>query len=266
MYFNQLQQRLGKAQLNYHFHFSFKHRYLYVQTSKCACTYMKTGLSFAELSAGGFWSDSYKHTDPNVVFRDAMVPSPHLPVNRSVFIKPYQLSPEQFDDFIGNPANFKFAIVRNPYQRALSAYLDTMLGERLPFHSLKNSLANIKNISEDSVRGKDVSFFEFLTAIKNEQEKSGWTGIDQHYREQSFHIADDLISYSKIYRMENLEHIGATLSSTLGINFRTANRGSHLTQAADRISEFYKDPACAELVEDIYGNDLQRFNYQFPNT
>lgn len=265
MYFNQLQQRLGKAQLNYHFHLSFKHRYLYVQTSKCACTYMKTGLSFAELSAGGFWSDTYKHTDPNIVFRDAMVPSPHLPVNRSVFIKPYQLSAEQFDDFVGNPATFKFAIVRNPYQRALSGYLDTVQGGRLPFHSLRPALADVKNISEDAVAGRDVTFLEFLTALKNERDKSGWSNIDQHYRGQSFHIADDLISYSKIYRMEHLDEIGAELSSILGINFRAANRGGHITNATDRIAEFYEDRACVELIEDIYGEDLKRFNYQFPD-
>lgn len=265
MFFNFLQKRLGKAQLNYHFNFSFKHRYLYVQTSKCACTYLKSGLSFAELSSGGFWSDTYKHTDPNIVFRDAMVPSPHLPANRSVFIKPYQLSAEQFDNFIGNSANFKFAVVRNPFQRILSSYLDTALNDRLPFHSLKPELAIIKGISENEVSGKNVSFQEFLTAIRESLDKSGWSSIDQHYREQSFHISDDLIDYSRIYRLEKVEDLGAELSSVLGINFRTTNHGGHLTNSEKHTADYYSDKACIRLVEQLYENDLKRFNYQFPS-
>ncbi len=265
MYFTQLEQRLGRAQINYHFHFSFKHRYLYVQTSKCACTYMKSGLSFAELAAGGWWSADYKHTDPKVVFRDAMAPSPHLPVNRSVFIKPYQLPETLFDDFIGNPANFKFAVVRNPFERVLSAYLDTVKRGRLPFNSLKGAVASLKNISPDAVNGQDVTFVEFLTALRDMRDQSGWSAIDQHYREQSFHIGDDIIPYTKIYRMEHLDSIAADLSSVLGIRFQSQNRGTHTTNAADRVAELYADKTCVELVEDIYAKDIERFDYEFPS-
>lgn len=264
MYFTQLEQRLGRAQLNYHFHFSFKHRYLYVQTSKCACTYMKSGLSFAELAAGRWWSADYKHTDPNIVFGDALGSSPHQPVNRSVFIKPYQLTASQFDDFIANGANFKFAIVRNPYLRVLSAYLDTAQGGGLPFNSLKQSISVLKGVAPESITGGDVTFLEFLTALKAERDKSGWSAIDQHYREQSFHISDDIIPYTKIYRMENLDSIPADLSLILGIKFRTQNRGNHTTNAADRVEEFYADKACVELVSDIYAKDIERFNYGLP--
>lgn len=264
MSFAQLAQRIGGGQVNYHFNFSLRHRYLYVQNSKCGCTYLKSSLTQVELADARFFDASYRYTDYRVVVPDAMGKSPHQPVNRAVFVKPYQLGVHEFDRLLANPAMFRFAVVRNPYKRALSAYFDTMRKGRAPFLTLRASLARVKGIEPAAVLPEEVRFTEFLLAIEQQAQEQGWKHVDQHYRAQSVHLSDDIVRYDRIFRMEQFDEALIEIGTRIGVRLPPGNRGRHLTHSNERMAEGYADPACRSLVQRIYAADLERYGYDFP--
>lgn len=266
MSFKQLENRIGGAQVNYHFNFSIKRRYLYVQNSKCACTYLKSSLSLVELADSRFFEEGYQYTNPRIVVPDALGKNPHQPVNRSVFVKPYQLGVAAFDGLLSAPGYFKFTVVRNPYARALSAYLDTVKRDRLPFQELKPELAAVKAMPVLAVSSENVSFADFLRAIELRVQAGGWKAVDQHYRAQGMHISDDIISYSKIFRLERFPEAIDEISQHLGARLPEGKKGAHATDSDSKLAQYFEGSECRELVRRIYRNDLERFDYDFPVT
>lgn len=264
MLFKQLETRIGGAQVNYHFNFSIRNRYIYVQTSKCGCTYLKSSLTRVELSSKRFFDSEYRYTDPRFVVPDALGKTPHQPVNRSVFIKPYQLGVAAFEHFLSAPGYFKFAVVRNPYSRVLSAYLDTVGRNRPPFHTLKADLASIKGMQPAEINPNNVSFQDFLSAIERRVQEKGWRHVDQHYRLQTHHLSDDLIAYDRIFKLEQFPEALEEISSRIGVRLPEADRGPHQTDSSSRMATFYADTACSKLVASIYQDDLRRFGYEAP--
>ena len=264
MLFKQLETRIGGAQVNYHFNLSIRNRYIYVQNSKCACTYLKSSLTRVELSSKRFFDSEYRYTDPRIVIPDALGETPHQPVNRSVFIKPYQLGIAAFEHFLSAPGYFKFAVVRNPYSRALSAYLDTVKRNRPPFRTLKADIAQIKGMQPVEVNPLNVSFLDFLTAIERRVQEKGWRHVDQHYRAQTHHLSDDLIVYDRLFKLEQLPAALEEISSRIGVRLPEAERGPHLTDSNSQMASFYADAACRTLVARLYGDDLSRYGYEAP--
>lgn len=266
MYFEELTKRIGGSQVNYHFNFSLKNKYLYVQTSKCACTYLKTSLSRIELAPEVFFSPHYRYTHLDNIYKDALGGSPHRPVNNSCFVKPYQLGIQAFDELIANPDFFKFAVLRNPYSRILSAYLDTVKGRRPPLRSVKSYIAQIKNVPTDQLHFSEITFLDFLRGLQSQVEQSGWQEVDQHYRQQSFHISDDIIPYSKLYRVEEFSSALEDLSIRFKSPLAEVSRGSHTTNAKDKINNYYAKQESRDIAESLYQKDLDRFDYSFPES
>ncbi len=265
MYFEQLAKRIGGAQVNYHFNFSLKNKYLYVQTSKCACTYLKTSLSRIELAPDIFFSPQYRYTNLDNILKNALGGTPHRPVNNSSFVKPYQLGVRQFDELVGNPDIFKFAVLRNPYTRILSAYLDTVKGRRPPLRTVKKFIADQKGIPAEKLHHSEITFLDFLHGLNSQVAEEGWQGVDQHYRQQSFHISDDIIAYSKLYRVEELSSALEDLSALLASPLEKVSRGSHTTNASDKIRSYYANQESRDIAQTLYSKDLDRFDYSFPD-
>ena len=262
-YLQELDGRIGCAQVNYHFNFSLKNRYLYVQTSKCACTFIKASLTRFELADEAFFSASYRHTDREKVVKDALQNGPHQPVNRAVFVKPYQLGMKYFNQIISDPSYFRFTVVRNPYTRVLSAFLDTVVDRRPPLLNVLKELGELSQLTQRQQLQEDISFELFLTALKLRVERLGWGSIDQHYRQQHFHISDDLISYSKIFRVEDFSELNEDFLQRYGQPLPAVQRGEHTKSASDKMHEYYSHKTRA-LVAELFSEDLARFDYQFP--
>ena len=261
-YFQQLSSRIGGAQVNYHFNVSLKNRYLYVQTSKCACTFIKAGLTRFELGDLQYFDDHYRHTKHANVIQNALQNGPHQTVNRAVFVKPYQLGERGFDALLDDQQYFKFAMVRNPYSRVLSAFLDTIIDRRPPLLNLLPELAELMAVTPRQALTEQVSFKQFLLALQLKVERFGWGAVDQHFRQLHFHLSDDIISYSKLYKVEELDQFERDFAERHGQPFPKVQRGAHTKSAKSQLASYY-DQSCRALVAGLYKEDLERFGYKF---
>ena len=143
---------------------------------------------------------------------------------------------------------FKFAIVRNPWDRLVSAY-----------HYLNhggNSSADLIFKSEYLCKYK--TFEEFATNGLLIDEIKDWV----HFRPQISFVADSEYNFmiDNIYHYENITNdiyeIGRKLNIRIAAldKVNASNRGNYRK---------YYTPVTAELVANIYADDIKAFNYSF---
>lgn len=148
---------------------------------------------------------------------------------------------------------FRFAIVRNPYCRVLSCYLDkivTNTAER-QWHQ------RLLGFSQQ----EPISFRKFLVAIHRIDDRSR----DMHWRSQATLINDRRIHYHYLGGFEQfrrdltyaLEQIGCNRAAEMIQDLRP-----HKTDAAMRLREYFGD-AELTLAQQIYRVDFLRYGYSF---
>lgn len=131
---------------------------------------------------------------------------------------------------------FKFALVRNPWDRLLSCYFDKIVGRKM-FHEH---------------HGK--SFEEFIEYVAGLDLRTA----DDHLRLQACVFPIDEVDY--VGRFERLHDDVTTIFSRLGIHgarLPHRNRSQH-----DHYSRYY-DARTRELVGRIYAQDIDLFEYLF---
>jgi hypothetical protein len=139
---------------------------------------------------------------------------------------------------------FKFAFVRNPWDRAYSDYL-WLQKDR-----------NIRGGFKDYLHARGC----FKTVLNDRSEK-GYRG--DHLTTQSEYVADANYPLDFIGRFENLHQDISLLNSKLNIEKpfnmhaknNTKNKLSHY-------SKFYTN-SNKQLVEEVYHNDIKTLNYNF---
>ncbi|MGD1898123.1 MAG: sulfotransferase family 2 domain-containing protein [Phormidesmis sp.] len=230
---------LPKAAFNYSVNISEKSSFIYIETAKVACSTIKRTLQDLETEVLGL---------------------PPMPVVRNVHKKPESplLSPDDigldnFCEMLKDAHILKFAFVRNPYTRALSAYLDKIKKESAE----REKIAKRLNVSSDT----DISFETFLTCVS----ETPIHEMDHHWRPQSYQLMSDLIEYDFIGRFENLsvdlEKVLKKIYSDSEVGDRTVKRYSpHSTQADARLPHFYTEVAVS-LVKKVYQKDFDNFDY-----
>ena len=140
---------------------------------------------------------------------------------------------------------FKFAVVRNPYTRTLSAYLDKI--ERWPERKKKVG-----------------SFQSFLHRLHDSELYS-----NAHWAPQSSLLLLPSSLFDYFGKVENLnDDLAFIRSRILGEKFHPEPVKSalgHATGAADKLSRFY-DEGSVEMVRSLYKDDFELFNYptEFP--
>ena len=166
-----------------------------------------------------------------------------VPLNTLNHIK---LSELLFDDSI-----YKFTVVRNPYQRTLSAYLMFSKSNR-PMRMIPDK------------RNDQVEFSEFLRSLNSTSAiKSTW---NQHWREQTDLCSLDFFEY---FHLEDFEHSFFDfhrLDQTFQRDTRKllidmfGRSDNHHFNAVGRMSEFF---TCedAKLASEIHEKDFIFLNY-----
>lgn len=241
---------------NYATSISLANRYVYVETPKVACTSIKATLMSLELSE--VCTDYLRPSDGGlefVLFPYGRENAPdrvgvHHPPISSPFVKPYQLDLGEFLKVFESESYFRFAFVRNPFSRVLSAFLDKVSRDSPERRSVNNLLGT--HVEHQP------SFKEFVAAISLQSVDD----MDPHWRPQTYCLRTDQISYSFVGKFETFEsdmrRVDREMSGVLAPHFNKVC--PHETKAALKIGDYYCEEIEA-MVRQIYRSDFDFFGY-----
>ena len=176
--------------------------YIYINNPKCGCSTVRQTLWAAEHALGLADAPGSIHTEPDSW--------------------PWVDDSQRWEH---NEQAFVFTLVRNPYARVLSAYLDKIRDPNVwePF-AARHGLGDTQ-----------VSFIEFLRLIADEPPDQ----MDMHWRPQSHIVAPRVVPYDFIGTMESFEQ---DLWHILKCIFRREMPISvlrpHRTDAVERLAEY----------------------------
>lgn len=170
--------------------------------------------------------------------RQALNPS-HLGVSSSLSVKEF----------------FKFVVVRNPFDRTLSAYLSKVVGRyrKLP---RGHPLRNIDPASE--AEESPPSFGAFCNYLAN-----GGLYDDLHWSPQVDFLVLPIEDYDYIARLETIDTDFQIIAQKLGGQNALGMLDEdpvHRTSATSRRSQFY-DEDLYRLVGELYRKDFDAFGY-----
>lgn len=139
---------------------------------------------------------------------------------------------------------FKFAFVRNPFDRLVSCWLNKVVGRD------KGTL-----VVDEGIWNEIQDFSGFISFVETLDLKT----CNIHLREQSSLI--DLSAIDFIGRMENFEADLAEVLGIIGVPVAELEK-KNASKARKSYQEYYKD-ADIERVYKLYQKDCQIFGYQF---
>lgn len=149
-------------------------------------------------------------------------------------------SPHEFNTY------FKFTIVRNPWDRLLSAFVFLKKGG----FNQEDARWSSKHLS---------SYSDFNTFVKGwVNRKSVWT--KQHFYPQSYFVElNGKINVDYVGRFENINEDFAVVARRLGIEGEL----DHLNGTGKKNYRDYYDKESGEIVADVYRDDIALFDYRF---
>jgi hypothetical protein len=151
----------------------------------------------------------------------------------------------QFVEDINAAAKFKFAVVRNPYSRLLSAWLD------------KFAQASPKRAKFERRLGAAApTFGEFVERVSAQSPQD----MDPHWRVQHHNIYADRIGFDRFVKFEALEAGLAEVMAQFGkaTPASSVRKGQH--EAGARIAAHYTSDI-ARKVADTFAIDFATFGY-----
>jgi hypothetical protein len=237
---------MGWRSVNLHTHISLVNRYVYVEVPKAGCGTMKATLGGMEASRMG----------PGLASR--VQEFPHDRMRATPFVKPFQLPNDFLETVLTSPDYRRFAIVRDPASRVLSAYLEKIR------QGLKQSGAVVDALKESTGRDiepADITFAEFLSVVAQQSSREQ----DSHWRRQADHLGLGIVEYEAIIHLEELDASWdrvAELTSTPGLQEQYFCRNA--TAASSKVGEFYTSELRA-LVAETYARDFAELGYPLPS-
>lgn len=142
---------------------------------------------------------------------------------------------------------YKFCVVRNPYDRLVSAYAHISQREcNLKFKRLFKKL----NIN---------SFDDLISKLDNPKTYQKLINTIIHLRSQNELIHHKKIKMDDIFKFENFNKIEDTLNNKLGKNLKIKKLNS---SPRSDYRNYYNEYSIA-VVERIYKKDLEMFGYRF---
>tara|TARA_R110001599_G_scaffold145321_1_gene327604 strand:+ start:55537 stop:56751 length:1215 start_codon:yes stop_codon:yes gene_type:complete len=200
---------------------SHSHKLFYIPVAKCACTSLKS-----------------------MMVRLAGIDRPEVAVELGVhfvtdrFTTGVQLKDQTIDharEILASDDYFKFSVIRDPFERIISAYLEKFVYKR---HNQRNLMHTRPVISAIQGRAdidldRGVSFDEFVTFILNQDPFE----LDPHWRPQHLYLRG-VKHISRIFRLENIAQLEQYLLREKGITIKlghdnkTGRSDTHLQQAS----------------------------------
>ena len=183
--------------------------------------------------------------------------------------------------FIDDPSYFKFTIVRNPWSRLVSAYLDKFVIHK------KTAISSTKLI-EDAVyekagipvdRQKSVNFRQFVEYIMAKDENK----LNAHWKPQNLFFEG--VNFDFIGKLESLREDFAIVKDKLNLDielpYSSARKANYSQTEIDRTcyAEYYPqelqqlaklpkykqfyNPELIALTSEKYRQDIEQFGYEF---
>jgi hypothetical protein len=143
---------------------------------------------------------------------------------------------------------FRFTFVRDPFDRALSCYLDKIVNSVPERHRL------LPELGFDPV-GDVPSFADFLKAIADQPDGQR----DLHWAPQSWLTQPATMRYHFIGRLERFDQDFHHVCDKLGI-VAVTDTVRHSTKASEKLASFYGGEEI-RLVQAIYAADFTTFGY-----
>lgn len=142
---------------------------------------------------------------------------------------------------------FSFSVVRNPFARILSSFLDKIGNQNL--------LRKQFYWQQGLPAGKDTSLVEFLTLLKNSKAL-----FDQHWRPQVANLYVGFVPLDEVHFLESLDSTQSSVCERLAGVESFVKRSPHGTHAHTKVAEHINDEAQALIVE-LYKEDFETFGY-----
>lgn len=163
----------------------------------------------------------------------------------------------------------KYAMVRDPYSRVLSAYLNKVEDLMPPrpmtagedhFSKVVRDIDAFRRKHLDQDRYPDITFEVFLLWLRD---SGSWFTKDEHWAPQVTLLRQPEIKFDFIGRLENLAEDAPKILEDMGcdrgfpsqkdVNFAP-------TEATDKMLYYYTDEICA-IVADLYAADFDVLDY-----
>jgi hypothetical protein len=195
---------------------SERHKLLYVPIAKCGCTSLKSMMAeLAGVERGDVPEDMGIHfiTDKfntGVQLKD----------------KPMDLARE----ILASDQYFKFSVIRDPFERLVSAYMEKFVYKRENRHNLSHTRPVISAAqgTDDIDLHRGISFDDFAHYIVQQDPYD----LDPHWRPQNLYLLG-MPHMSQIFRLENIAQLETYLQQKLGV---TAELGHvNATRKSDTI-------------------------------
>ena len=163
----------------------------------------------------------------------------------------------------------KFACIRDPYSRILSAYLNKIV-ERLPFSGppetkdvfdlMVENIEQFRTATLDPTEFPEITFEVFLRWLATRY--SHYTD-DEHWRTQSDLLSLPQAQFDFLGRFETLATDAPAILDQIGCDIEFPSQkqiGFAPTGAQQQLDKYYT-VSCRELVQVIYSKDFKRFGY-----
>lgn len=172
----------------------------------------------------------------------------------SPLLSPFQLPDALLEEVFTSPKYYRFTVVRNPYTRLLSCYLDRIVpGDSMPYRQLLQAMG--KPV------GSKVSFADFVYTVCRQPPHNQ----NNHWRLQTSEICTSAIAFDFIGKQEtfaaDMKQIWSRVAAGRPVpNFEAENKAPSITSAEKRLDEFYT-PELVAMVREAYRDDFSTFGY-----
>ena len=213
--------------------------FTYLNNPKSGCGHIKAAM----------WAQ----VDKNTGSRSLNSHSPH-DRRASPFVKSLlDTKSYDFSHFAQTPF---FTVVRNPFTRALSAYLSKIAQERPAPPGRKRVWRRFcEQYGVDLTRTKDdFSFKMFLQTIAADAIED----LNPHFRPQYINILYPFIPFKFVGKLEDMDVAHAFMAD------HGVEPGDYVNRptGANRLVEAYYDDECEAIVREIYRDDFLAFGYE----
>lgn len=174
-------------------------------------------------------------------------------------------------DLLTRPDIARYAMVRDPYSRVLSAYLNKV-ESRLPptpeaegedhFSKVVRDIDAFRAASLDTATYPQITFEVFLLWL---QDGGSPFCYDEHWAPQSVLLKQPGVTFDIIGRLENLKEDAPRILQAMGCNqgFPTPKDVNFSpTNAQEKIGKYYNDNCCV-LANSIFREDFDGFGYDY---